>query len=380
MKVALVHDWFNVKRGGAEQVFLEIAKLYPQADVYTLIYNQKLIGKELATHRVQTSFLQHWPRLIRNHPKFLLPFIPRAIKSLKLEGYDLIISSSSVWAKNITKNPRSLHICYCHTPARMLWDNWPHYLDEQKVGPFRLGATGRFLVTKTVSRLRLWDFYGSRGVDYFIANSHYIAARIAKFYQRKSVVVYPPVDTAALKPLAPVKKTDYYLVLSVLSKYKNIDLIIDTFSRNKQPLRIAGDGPELARLKKLAEGHANIEFVGRVSSKRKVELLQQAKGLVFANIEDFGITPVEAMAAGTPVIARRGGGLNETIIEDKTGVFFDEDTQQSLQQALDKFEKMHWDQSSLLHQAAQFSRQQFITNFTRAVDHSLKDYHATKTA
>jgi glycosyltransferase involved in cell wall biosynthesis len=371
VKVALVHDWLNVKSGGAERVFFELVKLYPDADLFSLIYNKKIFADEINAKPVQTSFLQYFP--FKNRPKFLLPLIPRAVDQLDLRGYDLIISSSSAWAKNIHKPDGSVHICYCHTPARMLWDYWPRYLTNQKLGPFKPGAISRFIISRTVSKLRLWDFYGSNNVDYFIANSEYIADRIKKFYRCDSTVIYPPISTELLKPPTSNKKGGYYLVLSVLSSYKNIDLVIKAFKQSGRQLIIAGDGPNEAELKGLAAEAQNIKFLGRVSEAKKVQLLQQAKALVFANIEDFGITPVEAMAAGTPVIARNGGGAVETVVEGKTGVFFNQDSIDSLNSAISEAEKVSWKQNELIERANMFSSDKFtkkITTLTSKVKQS----------
>lgn len=378
MKIALVHDWLNVKQGGAESVFFEIANLYPDADLHTLVYNPKLFGGKVGERNISTSFLQLWPGFIKHRPKFLLPFIPRAIKSLNLDEYDVIISSSSAWAKNISKHPDALHICYCHTPARMLWDYWPRYLDDQKIGPFRAGAVTKFFITHTVSKLRLWDFYGSGGVNHFVTNSNYITGRVEKFYRRAATKVYPPVDVSSLHPKDQIKKEDYFLVLSVLSRYKNIDLVIEAFRNNHMPLRIAGDGPDINRLKSLSDGASNIEFLGRVSQTKKVELLQKARALIFANVEDFGITPVEAMAAGTPVIARAGGGVEETVVQDKTGVFFDQDNASALQGAISGFEKLKFDPKVIYGHAAKFSATKFRANFKEKVDEYIELHNAKK--
>ncbi|MBI2797867.1 glycosyltransferase [Candidatus Saccharibacteria bacterium] len=368
MKIALVHDWLNVKSGGAERVFFELAKMYPEADLYSLICNQKLFAESLNDRKVQTSFLQYAPGALKKRPQFMLPLIPRAVDNLDFSGYDLIVSSSSAWAKNIQKPKNCVHICYCHTPARMLWDSWPKYLDGQRIRPFKVGPLSRFIISRTTSRVRLWDFYGSNRVDHFLANSNYIADRIRKFYRRGAEVVYPPVNVGQFKSATGQEKGSYYLILSVLSKYKNIELVIKTFNKNKLPLVIAGDGPDKDRLIELAASSPNIKFLGRVSEAKKIELLQQAKGLVFANIEDFGLTPVEAMAASTPVIARRGGGANETVVANETGVFFDQDNEDSLNQAITRAEQINWSENTLLAQAKKFSAERFVKKLARVVD------------
>jgi glycosyltransferase involved in cell wall biosynthesis len=215
----------------------------------------------------------------------------------------------------------------------MLWDSWPGYIKDMHIGPFI-----RFYLIRLVSRLRLWDYYQSQGNIEFIANSQYIASRISKFYHRSSKVIYPPVDTTT--PDKPSdNKNDFYLIVSVLSKYKNIDLAVRAFKSNNKDLVIAGDGPELDSLKSKAKGHSNIKFAGRVSEKEKRELMQKAKGFIFCSIEDFGITMVESIASNTPVIALRGGGALEIIKERNTGIFFDSPTVTSLNNAISEYEK-----------------------------------------
>ncbi len=332
MKVAIAHDWLNQKVGGGENVLFELAKLYPQADIYTLIYNPNKFDKFLKGRSIYTSRLQKFPEFIKARPSLLLPFIKRSIQKWNFDSYDLVISNSSAWVTNITPPANGKHCCYCFSPARMLWDSWPKYLDNYKLGPVR-----RFFITKLVSNLRLWDYYQAQNGTNFIAISNYVADRITKFYRQPSKVIYPPVDTSMFKTQA-VSKKGYYLIVSVLAKYKNIELAIKAFGQNGQNLIIAGDGPDSHRLKALATGFDNIEFLGRVDDARRQKLLQHAKGFVFCSKEDFGITMVEAIAAGTAVIALRGGGAKEIIKEAATGVFFDKPTPASMNRAIVEFE------------------------------------------
>ena len=332
MKIAIVHDWLNQKVGGAESVLFELSKMYPDADIYTLVYDKKF-NQYLGTKAVYKSRLQKFPRFIKKRPKLLLPFIKSAIQKWDFSHYDLVISSSSAWVKNINVPKGARHICYCHTPARMLWDSWPGYIKDMPLGPVL-----RFYLVNLASKLRLWDYYQTQEKIELIANSRYIAKRISKFYHKTAKVIYPPVETEFLAKQT-TNKQDYYLILSVLSKYKNIELAIKAFKINGKRLVIAGDGPEMENLKTLSKGHKNIEFKGRVDEATKRELLLFAKGFVFCSIEDFGITMVESIAAGTPVIALRGGGANEIINEGDTGLFFDSPNIKSLNMAIEKFEK-----------------------------------------
>ena len=354
MKIAIVHDWLNQKVGGAENVLFELAEMYPQADIYTIIYNSKKFDNHLKNRYVHKSWLQHLPGFIKKRPKLLLPFVKSAVTRWDFEPYDLVISSSSAWVKNIIVPSKTRHICYCHTPARMLWDSWPGYIKDMHIGPIL-----RFYLIRLASRLRLWDYYQSQGNIEFIANSHYIAGRISKFYHKSSKVIYPPVDTIHTAEALGNKK-DYYLIVSVLSKYKNIDLAIKAFKINKKNLIIAGDGPEIESLKSIAKGHSNIKFVGRVDEPTKAGLLQNAKGFIFCSIEDFGIAMVESIASGTPVIALKAGGALEIIKEGNTGMFFDEPNATSLNEAIIKYEKG-------LGKQQKINNSYIFTEFSRAV-------------
>lgn len=334
MRIAIVHDWLNQKIGGAESVLFELAKLYPDADIYTLIYNSKKFDKHLKNRHVIVSRLQAYPSIMHKKPQTLLPFIKRAVEEWDFSSYDLVISSSTAWVKNINIPKSVRHISYCHSPARMLWDSWPKYLEQHKLGPLR-----RYYVTKLASKLRLWDYYRSQENIEFVANSKYVSNRIAKFYKQPSKVIYPPVAVNSLKPKATLKKKDYYLIVSVIAPYKNIELAVRAFMQSGKQLVVAGDGADLERLKLLAHDSSNIQFTGRVDEAKKRELLLYARGFVFCSIEDFGITMVESIAAGTPVIALKGGGAEEIIHEDITGMFFDEPNESSLNKVIDQFEK-----------------------------------------
>ncbi len=376
MKTALVYDWLNIKIGGGEQTFFEIAEQFPEADIYCLVYNKKLFSKYLKNRKVITSRLNKFPMFMKSRPYLLLPHIQKAVDKLDFDGYDLVISVSSAWVKNITVPETTCHISYCFSPARMLWDSWPKYLDTQKLGPFKLGPISQFIITRRVSKLRLWDFYQSENVDQFIAISHYIADRIQKYYHRKSALVYPPVKIFNIPKMNTPR--DYFLCVSTLSHYKNIELVIRTFIKRKEKLIIAGDGPDRERLEKIAQNYSNIEFVGRVSDENKIQLLQGAKAFIFPGLEDFGIAPVEALSTGTPVIALYGGGLLETVQDGKTGLFFTRETVTSLNESIDKFNQLSFDRR-LLHQTAEkFSQDKFNAEFPKLISKMYKDYENEK--
>lgn len=375
MKVALVYDWLYTRHGGGEDTFLEIAKLYPQADIYCLVYDKNTYHQYLSDRTINTSSLQKFPRFCKRNPNLLLPFIKRAVSKINLTGYDLVISVSSAWVKNVKTDDKTAHIAYVYSPARMLWDSWPHYLTNQRIGPFKIGPLTKFWITRKVSQIRLWDYYQAQAIDHMIAISHHISDRIHKFYGMSSIVIYPPVRQYKTSS----HKDDYYVIVSSLSRYKNIDLAIKTFQKlpNKR-LIIAGSGPDSKRLQQLASGHSNITLLGRVSEERKQTLLAEAKAFLFLSVEDFGIAPIEALSSATPVIALRGGGLSETLQADSTGVFFDKPTTASLTQALQRFEKLSFDSKTLQAAAHNYSSEQFAKQFTKAIEKYYKEYHGKK--
>jgi len=371
MKIAIAYDWLNTKSGGGEATLKQILTLYPAADLYCLVYNPAKFADLAAGHRVVTSRLQRFPAFMQKNPSLLLPFITRAVDNFNFQDYDLVISVSSAWVKNITIGKNTKHICYCFSPARMIWDSWPKYLDSQKLGPLKIGPVSRFFITKLVSKIRLWDYYHSQGVDEFIAISKYISGRINKYYGRTSLVVYPPVELVTSVAKASKDPKDYYLILSVLSRYKNIELAIKAFSENGLQLLVAGDGPDSSRLKNLAKGHKNIKFLGRVGHDKKWLLLAQAKALLFVSIEDFGIAPVESIAAGTPVVALSGGGLAETI-NSNNGIFFEQNSVASLNKTIKQFQLKSFDTAKIRLSAQSYSSESFEHNFSLAVEKIVK--------
>lgn len=360
MKIALVHDWLGDRAGGAEQVFFELAAHYPEADLFALTYNQKKFAPYLGLRPVTTSFLDRLPGFLKRRPAFLLPLMRRAVLGLKFKDYDLVITNSTAWVKNVQVPEGTKHLSYCHSPARMLWDSWPAYIDSQHVGPFKLGPISRFFITRWASRLRLWDFYSTERIDLLLGNSNYISGRIKKYYGQSASVLYPPVEQ--LDAASHTRRGDYYLVLSVLSRYKQIDVVIEAFKASSRKLIIAGDGPDRERLEALADGAPNIHFEGRVSTLRKEELMTEARGFIFASVEDFGITPVEAMTVGTPVLALGAGGLKETVQDGLSGQFFQAATAEALRSALEDFDGKKWDRAKIRASAQKFSKDTFFQN------------------
>lgn len=328
MKVALVQDWFVVN-GGAEKVFREFVNLYPEADVFALVdfLNERDRTDILCGKRVTTTWIQKLPNAEKSFRNFLVLF-PHAIRSLDLSSYDLIISSSYAVAKGIRKRGNQIHICYCHSPIRYAWDLRESYLS-------RLGPIKRSLAGWMLDHVSKWDLKTNASVDHYIANSRNVEERIQRIYGRPSTVIYPPVDTAAFQPQP--NKGDYYFTSLRVVPYKRLDLIVDAFGQlPDRKLIVAGDGPALAKIK--ANAPTNVSFVGFVDKPALVEYMQKAKAFILAAEEDFGITSLEAQSCLTPVIALRKGGYLETVVDEKTGVFFDEQTVESLLGAIRKFE------------------------------------------
>lgn len=361
MKVALVHDWLNSKRGGGENVLLAMAEMYPDAPVYTLLYDQDNYPE--LKGRVHESFLRRFPKFMKKRPRYLMPLIPQAIESFDLSEFDVVISSSCAYSKNVLTQPGTTHISYCHSPARMYWDYWARYIDEQNVGPVRRG-----LIRGGATLVRMWDHSGTDRVDVIIANSKTTQARISKYYRREADIIYPPVE---VEPETPETKGDYYVTLGVLTPYKRIDLAIEAFNISGKTLKIIGDGPDRKRLEAMAEN--NIEFIGRADDEVRNQLLRQAKGFIFPNEEDFGIISLEAMALGTPVIAYNKGGATETVIDKQTGILFEKQTVESLNHAVAAAEDTEFKTADMHAQARKFDRKKFEESIKQCVaDHGSK--------
>lgn len=369
MKKALISDWYYIN-GGAEKVIHSINSIWKDFDHYALIdfLNDEDRGFILNGKKVKTSFIQKLPTSKQNHRKFLQLF-PIAIERFDLKDYELIISSSSAVAKGVKTRKDQLHICYCHSPMRYAWDLQDQYLKDSGLDSGLKGFYARFVLNK----IKKWDVRNSENVDYFIANSHHIAQRIKKIYNRESTVIYPPVDVDFFN--LEEQKEEYYFTASRLVSYKKTQLIVEAF--NELPhlkLIVAGDGPEFDKLQKIAK--SNIEFVGFVNSLRLKVYMKKAKAFVFAAEEDFGIIPVEAQACGTPVIAFEKGGTLETVVENKTGVFFQEQTAQNIKEAVINFEKKKFDPKTIRQHAMKFSKQRFENEMKAFVEEKFKFFRA----
>jgi len=359
--IALVHDWLT-NHAGAERVLLEISDLFPKAPIYTSVFDPKG-AKPFSKKRVIPSFLQKIP-FMKSKRELLVPFTPFAFEQFDLSKYSLVLSVTSMSAKGVLTKPGTIQICYCNTPSRYLWE--PEVDTRAKSGLF----SG--LRQKVAHNMRIWDRVAADRVDYYLANSKYIAARVKKYYQRDSIVVYPPVDINAYEPGKPKDVKDYFLFVSRLVQYKKCDLVIDAFNDLGLPLKVIGRGPDKESLQRKAK--SNIEFLGYLSNKEMKKYYQEAKAFVFAAEEDFGIVPVEAMACGRPVIAYGVGGVSETVIDGVTGMFFMEQTPQCLIEAVKNFDSNKYDAKKIRNQAEKFSNEVFRKNYIEAIESILEKH------
>ncbi len=355
MKITYTHDWLS-KFAGAEVVLSAMEEVLP-APIYTLFYTEGCADKIGIDHSmIHTSFLQSIPTIANNYKNFL-PLYPLAVGNFDLSEYDLVISSSHSAAKGFRKREGQLHICYCHTPMRYVWDLYDDYKSTMpfyKKIPFSVSA--KFI--------RKWDYDNSKNVDFFIANSKFVAERIERIYGRKSKVIYPPVDVDQFKPEAD--KEDYYLFVGrLINAYKRVDIVIKAFNRLGKRLIVVGDGDDMKQLQSIAED--NIEFYGWLDSGKLGKIMSKAKALILPSIEDFGIVSVESQACGTPVIAYKKGGALETVIESKTGMFFNKQTAENIVEAVNKFEnqKLHFDIDEMRKNAERFSKEKFQSKFKK---------------
>jgi glycosyltransferase involved in cell wall biosynthesis len=345
VRTAIVHYWLLNRRGG-EKVVDALCRLLPDADIFTLFCDPDTLSAEMRRHKIVTSFLNP----LRRHYRSLLPLMPMALESFDLRGYDLVISSESGPAKGVIAPSSATRVCYCHTPMRYLWDLYPAYRNEWTTSRWK-----RAVMTPLANYLRLWDYASAARVDHFIANSRNVRTRIWKTYRRDADIIHPPVDVDSFywKPAE-----DYFLIASELVPYKRIDAAVRVFSGNGRRLRIAGAGPELANLRRAAA--PNVEFLGRVSDEALRELYARCRAFLLPGEEDFGMTPVEALASGKPVIALARGGALETV-PSFGGVFYDEPDDAALAAALERFEAMEPDirPGMLQAHAKSFSALQF---------------------
>ncbi|GHV16190.1 glycosyl transferase [Spirochaetia bacterium] len=359
MKVAIVHYWLVNMRGG-EKVIEALLEMFPKADIYTHVYNPQAVSPLIKSHNVYTSHINKLPFAKKLYQKYM-PLMPASLKEFNLQDYDLIISSESGPAKGVVPNPDAFHVCYCHSPMRYLWDMYHEYF--RKSSP-----VVRFFMNRLIPGLRLWDVTSANLVDHFIANSRYVAKRIGRYYNRNADIVFPPVEIEKYLPLER-NPEDFYLFFGQLTGYKRADLAIEACIASGRRLVVAGAGAKKKDIRRYKKS-ALVTFSGRISDEEAGALLSKAKALLFPGIEDFGIIPVEANAAGCPVIAYRKGGVLDTVQENVTGIFFDEQTPAALIQAMDRFETMEAqfsDRKPFTRHVQQFSKAAFAGRITRVI-------------
>lgn len=363
MKVAIIHYWWMSNRGG-EAVCSAIAELYPDADIFIHVCDEQVVRQALPANfrgNLYRTFISKLPKARKHYQKYL-PLMPLALEQLDLSDYDLIISSESGPAKGVITRPDSVHVCYCHSPMRYVWDMYHEYLSGA-------GRLVRTLFPVIAHWLRVWDRLSADRVDYFIANSTFVASRIRKFYRRESEIIYPPVNVSDFNP--KLERSDFYLCLGQLVAYKRADMAVEAFNSLGLPLVVVGEGELLEPLKKIAG--PNVKLMGRQPFSVIQDLLQRCRGLIFPGIEDFGIVPVEAMAAGAPVVAYGKGGALDTVIHGKTGILFHEQSVEALIEAVGRLERGEFDFSpSEMHLHAQgFAKPVFQRNIKAFVDKAL---------
>jgi glycosyltransferase involved in cell wall biosynthesis len=349
LKLAFVVSWLN-QYGGAERVLEAAHALFPDAPVFTSMYDPAAMPRAYRDWDIRVSFMNRLPYVHRRHQIFL-PFYRYAFEQFDLSGYDVILSITSAFAHGIRKPGGARHICYCLTPARFLWQ-YDEYVSHESVN----GVARKFLPSM-VSNLREWDRRAATQVDEFIAISREVQSRISGCYGRDSCIVYPPVDVTSFRIAPPSEIGDYFLIISRLIPYKRIELAVDAFNRTGQPLLIAGDGRDRPRLQ--ARAKDNIRFLGRVSDKERLDLMARCKAFVFPGEEDFGITPLEANAAGRPVIAYGGGGALDTVVEGMNGVLFHAPTSSALAESVGSFDASHYDPQEIRAHAERFDTRVF---------------------
>lgn len=358
MRVALVHDYLMQGMRGAERVLAVLHEIYPQAPVHTLLYDAAKMGGATEDWDIRTSLLQRLPGAKRLHRK-LFALMPLAVELMNLREYDLVISASSAWVKNVRPAADATHICYCYSPARFLWSWSNQYLNSLRAGP-----VAKWLVRATLPGLRWWDKRSTPRVSHFLAISQTVQQRIRRYFGRDSQVIYPPVDTDRFQP--GEQDEDYFLIVGALNPYKRVDMAVEAFNHLQLPLVVIGDGPEYEHVKALAG--STIKLLGWREDEEIEFHMARCRAFIMPQEEDFGIAPLEAQSAGRPVIAYGAGGALETIVENQTGLFFPAQTPHSLCEAVRRFPTMSFDKHHCRHNALRFSTQRFKKEFVQFVD------------
>jgi len=362
MKIALIHDHL-AQDGGAEKVLKVLSDMFPDAPIYTLLYEEKQVSKYFKGRKIKTSIIQKLPGGVK-HYQWYMPFMPMAVEFFDLKDFDIVISDASAFTKGVITSPDTLHICYCHTPTRYLWDYTHRYINELSYNKYF-----KKIISLVLNKIRIWDYVAAQRVDTYIANSKTVQRRIKKYYRRNSEVIYPPVELNKFS--IADKQDDYFLIGGRLAPYKRVDIVVEAF-RNMpdKKIKIFGSGVDLDRLKEIAGESKNIEFLGRISEEEKAELYKKCQAFLNPQEEDFGITMIEAMASGRPVIAYNRGGASETVVDGKTGILFEEQSFQGIKNAVEKFSTGDFNPKEIKAHASQFSEDVFknkINNFIERV-------------
>ena len=363
MKVALVHDYLN-QMGGAERVVLALHEIFPDAPLYTSIYDPKRVDAAFQKIDVRTTFMQKLP-LVKKHHQPFLPLYPFAMERLDLRGYDLVLSSSSAFGKGVITRPETMHICYCHTPMRWCW-NYDEYVERE-----RLGRISRSVLPFLMTGLRVWDQMSATRVDHFIANSPVVADRIQKYYRREAVVIPPPVEASRFTFDPTIVPDEYFLIVSRFMPYKRIDLAIEACNHLQLPLVIIGSGRDENRLKSIAG--PTIRFTGRLSDEEVLYYYAHCRAFILPGEEDFGITPLEAQASGRPVIAYGAGGALASVVEGVTGTFFQTQTPESLIAALASFNERIYDPQTIRNHALEFDKPRFHRRILQFIEAKMSE-------
>ncbi|MFA4931051.1 MAG: glycosyltransferase [Patescibacteria group bacterium] len=362
-KIAIAHEFFTVL-GGAEKVLIELHRAFPDAPIHFLLSSPKLVRQYLPEAHIINSSLHRYPSFLTKHHQLFLWQFPVVTEQFDFSDYDIVISSCNSFIKGIITKPDTIHICYNHSPTRYLWDQAAEWIDSKKLSLFKPLIQWRF------NQLRQWDLLASDRVDMFVANSKYVASRIEKYYRRQADrIIYPSVDTKIFRPRT-IQKKDYFFMVSRLEPYKKFDLAVKAFNKLQLPLFIAGTGTHEKYLRSIAQD--NIKFLGFVSDEEKIKLFQGARAFIFPTEEDFGIVPLESMAAGTPVIAYRQGGVQESVIDKQTGVLFDHQNEQSIIDAVHYFaaHEQKITPQNCLKRAKDFDHTVFAAAIKQIVDYS----------
>ncbi|MBA3809907.1 MAG: glycosyltransferase [Solirubrobacterales bacterium] len=357
-RVAVVHDWLTIP-GGSEQVVLQMLEMFPEAELFTSVYDPAPWPAQITERPVHASYLNRIPGAVRHYPK-LLPLMNGAFRSFDLSGFDLILSSSHACAKNVRKPPGALHVCYCHTPMRYAWEEG--FLEGEPIGRLT-----RMALPPLLGRLRRQDLAGAAGPDVFVANSRHVAERIARYYGRSAEVVHPPIDVDHFLGLERDPQ-DFYLVFGRVVPYKRVDLAVAACANLGRPLKVAGDGRAMDSVR--AQAGPGVELLGKVSAAERDRLLSGARALLFPGEEDFGIVPVETQAAGTPVIAYGVGGASESVIDGSTGVLFPEQSAAGLAAAIERFEALALTPEQARENARRFGEERFRSELAAVIAHA----------